>query len=293
MRIAVTGGLGFIGSFLTKELIKQGHDVTLIDVRVGEVPEKAELRIADVTDLNRITCALNDIEIVYHLAGTVLETCRRSPYLATRLDILGTANILEASIKNNVKKVIYASSFYVYDGLPLDLQVTEGEHSDIFKAEMFGVVKLVGERLILEYNQRYGLKYIILRYGPVYGPNDRCTSIICNFIKTGLRGEPLIVWGRGERRNQYTYVEDIAKGSVAVLPYENEIFNLISPEQVTIRQIAEYLAKNYGFKVQYDLSKKEGPSMPYISPKKAMEALNWKPLSLEDGIERTVKALKS
>ncbi|MFQ6080477.1 MAG: NAD-dependent epimerase/dehydratase family protein [Candidatus Bathyarchaeia archaeon] len=291
MKVAVTGGLGLIGTVLTRKLIEHGHDVTAIDIRRSQAPGGARLHIADVTDLDQIGQALSDVEAVYHLAGTVLHASRKNPHLAVCLDILGTANILEASIKNGVEKVIYASSFYAYDGLPKSLQVAESECSDIFKAEMFGVVKLVGERLILEYNHRYGLKYGILRYGPVYGPSDRCTCVIHDFINTGLRREPLIIWGRGERKNQYTYVEDIADGSLAVLRFENEIFNLISPEQVTIRQIAELLAEKYGFKVEYDLSKHEGPSLPYISPKKAIEKLGWRPISLEKGIEKVIEAL--
>jgi len=236
---------------------------------------------------------LDDVDVVYHLAGTVLNVSRKNPHLAVHLDLLGTSSVLEASVKNSLKKVIYSSSFYAYDGLPADSHVDEKECSDIFKAEMFGVVKLVGERLILEYNRRHNLNYVILRYGPVYGPGDRCTSVVSEFIKVGLCGNPLVIWGRGERKNQYTYVEDIAKGSAAALAFENEIFNLISPEQVAIRQIAELLVERYGFKVEYDLSKPEGPSMPYISPKKAMRKLNWNPLSLEEGIEKTVNALKT
>lgn len=293
MRVAVTGGLGLIGSVITRKLVELGCDVTVVDIRKSHVSEGAELCMADVTNFDQIVQALNDVDVVYHLAGTVLNASRRNPHLAVRLDILGTANILEASVKNGVEKVIYASSFYAYDGLPKNLQVAESERSDIFKTEMFGVVKLVGERLILEYNRRYGLKYGILRYGPVYGPSDRCTCVIHDFVSKGVRHEPLIIWGRGERKNQYTYVEDVADGSLAVLRFGNDMFNLISPEQVTIRQMAELLAEKYGFKVEYDLSKHEGPSLPFISPKKAIDKLGWRPTPLEKGIHKVIEAWRA
>jgi len=235
---------------------------------------------------------LSDVEVVYHLAGTVLGTARKNPYLAIRLDILGTANVLEACIRNKVDKVIYASSFYVYDGIDPGLQVSEKDHTDIFKAELFGVVKLVGERLIQEYHRKYGLKYVILRYGPVYGPSKRCTCVVKDFIETGLQGKSIMIWGKGERKNQYTYVDDVARGSVQALKKNNEIYNLISPERVSIRQIAELLAKKYGFKVEYDLSKKEGPSMPYISPEKTIKELKWNYTRLEEGIEKTYREYK-
>lgn len=100
-------------------------------------------------------------DAVYHLAGIVLGVARKDPRLSASRDILGTANVLEASVRKGVKKVAYARSFYFYDGLPADLNVDEKQCSDVFKAEMFGVGKLVDERLIIEYNRRYGLDYVI------------------------------------------------------------------------------------------------------------------------------------
>jgi len=294
MRICVTGGLGFIGSYTVRELVKQGHEVVVLDVRSGKVPEGAELIIADITDYKQVLQAISkaEVDIVLHLAGTVLNIARKNPHLATCLDILGTANILEACVRNDVEKIIYASSFYIYDGLPPNTRVDEEDHSDIFKAEMFGVVKLVGERLIYEYVKRYNLKYVILRYGPVYGPHKRCSCLIYEFIKEGLKGNPIVVWGKGERKNQYTYIEDIVLGNVKALDFENEVFNLISPEQYSIRQIAELLVKEYGFKIKYDPSKREGPSMPYISPKKALNKMRWRPTPIREGIRKTVEELR-
>jgi UDP-glucose 4-epimerase len=287
MNIAVVGGFGFIGNRIVDKLLKEDHNVRIVDIRVSKVPTGAEACIADVTSLNQMVQALSGFDVVYHLAGTVLNTARKNPHLAVSLDVLGTANVLEACVKNNVSKIIYASSFYVYDGLPPELEVDENQRSDIFKAETFGVVKIVGERLILEYARRFNLKYAILRFGPVYGPQDRCTSMIQDLIKSCLQGNQFVVWGAGNRKNQYTYLEDIADGSIAAMSSDNELFNLISPEQVSIRQIAELMATKHGLKVEYDLSKPEGPNMPYISPKKAIARLNWKHKSLEEGIEKS------
>ena len=292
MRIAVTGGLGFIGSFLVDRLLKEGHEVVAIDIRPGRITGSSELYVADVTNLNQMLHALSEVDVVYHLAGTVLDVARKNPYLAANLDIQGTLNVLEACVRNGVQKIMYASSFYVYDGLPNNITVDEQYRSTIFNAEMFGVVKLMGERLVKEYNQNFALDYVILRYGPVYGPHERCSCVVYEFIKEGLKGNPIVIWGRGERKNQYTYVEDIVDGSVKALRTSNETFNLISPERLRIREIAELLQRKYGFDVSFDLKKLEGPSMPYISSKKAMEKLDWKPVSLEKGIELTIEVLR-
>jgi len=290
MRVAVVGGSGFIGSFLIKRLLKEGLDVVNIDIRKGDID--VEFQLADVRVLDQVMSALSEVDVVYHLAGTVLNVARKNPYLSGQLDIYGTLNVLEACVRNGVDKLLYASSFYVYDGLPPDVKVDESHRSDIFRAEMFGVAKLVGERLILEYNRMYGLKFVILRFGPVYGPHDRCSCVICDFIRDGLAGRPIVVWGEGKRRNQYTYVEDVAEGAFKAMKYTNEVFNLISPEYRSIREIAGFLKAKYGFEVEYDLTRREGPSMPYISPEKAMKALDWRPVSLEEGIERTISSLK-
>ena len=290
MRVAVIGGSGFIGSFLIRELLKKGYEVINIDTRRSSL--NVEFCLADVRMLDQVQSALSEVDVVYHLAGTVLNVARKNPYVSGQLDIYGTLNVLEACVRSNVNKLIYASSFYVYDGIPPDRSVDESHRSDIFRAEMFGVAKLVGERLILEYNRKYGLRYVILRFGPVYGPHKRCSCVICEFIREGLSGKPIIVWSKGERKNQYTYVEDVTSGAVKAMKHDNETFNLISPEYKSIREIAEFLRVRYGFKVEYDPTKREGPSMPYISPKKAIEKLGWRPINLEKGIEKTVKRFR-
>jgi len=290
MRVAVIGGSGFIGSFLIRKLVEEGYDTINIDIRRGS-PD-VEFYLADIRILDQVISALEEVDLVFHLAGTVFSVARRNPYLSGQLDIYGTLNVLEACLRSGVDKLIYASSFYVYDGLPKDMVVDESHRSDIFKAEMFGVAKLVGERLVLEYHNKYGLNYVILRFGPVYGPHERCSCVVYEFIKEGLAGRPIVVWGKGQRKNQYTYVEDIANGAVKAMKHENEIFNLICPEYRSISEIAELLRSKYGFEVVYDLSKREGPSMPYISAEKAMKVLGWKPIGLEEGIEKTIKALE-
>ena len=291
MRVAVVGGSGFIGSFLVKRLLDEGYDVVSVDIIRCEVPG-AEFHMADVCMLGQITRALSEVDVVFHLAGTTLNTARKNPYLAVQLDVFGTANVLEACVKNEVGKVLYASSFYIYDGISPERRVDEGDRSSIFDAEMFGVAKLMGERLVLEYSRKYGLKYVILRFGPVYGPHRRCSCVVCDFILEGLSGNPIVVWGEGRRKNQYTYVEDVVDGCIRALKAEDTIYNLISPDYISIRELAELLASKYSFHIEFDRSKKEGPSMPYISPKKTMEELGWRPRSFEEGIERTYEGFR-
>ena len=295
MNIAVVGGSGFIGKRIVKNLCEQGHQVKVLDIR-GEneqLPSGAIFSHCDITNYQETLTGIQGIDAVFHLAGTVLNVARKNPRLAIELDGVGVANVLEACIKSGTSKFVYASSFYVYDGLRPDQNVSEEDRTDIFSAEMFGAVKMAGEKLVYEYSRIHGLKYVVLRFGPAYGPDPRCTCVVYDFIRDGLRRLPLVIWGKGSRKNQYTYVNDIASASTAVLDRQNEVFNIISPEQVSLRDTAEALSRDYGFKVHYDVSKPEGPSLPYISPSKAIKELGWKPATLSDGVRRTVEAVRA
>lgn len=286
MRVAVIGGSGFIGNRLADGLLEKGYEVVVVDIKEME-KKNIEMRIADVTNLEQTKTALKDVDIAYHLAGYVVERMRARPYEGTILHVDGTLNILEACRINHVKKILFASSFYVYDGINEKMTVNEETPLDILKMELFGATKLMGEALIKEYSQKYGLDYVIFRFGSTYGPGN-CTSVVKTFIEFGLRGKPIEIWGKGRRRNQYTYVDDVVDGCILGINESNEIFNLISPEPTTTGQLAELLEKKYGFDVVYNMIQKEGPSMPYMSSKKAMERLGWNPVSTEEGIKKTI-----
>ncbi len=294
MNIAVIGGSGFIGRRLVDSLSQEGNDVRVLDIRKGaeDLPVRASFSHCDIANYQDILKALKGTDAVFHLVGTVLNVARKNPHLAVELDGIGLANVLEACVKARVPKVIYASSFYVYDGLPATEEVSEKTQTNIFSTEMFGAVKMMGEKLVYEYSRLHNLEYVIMRFGPAYGPDSRCTCVIYDFIKDGLRGLPLVVWGKGSRKNQYTYVNDIASALTSSLGRSNEVFNIISPEQTSLRDLAEILSKQYGFKVQYDVSKPEGPSLPYISPSKAIQQLAWKPLTLGQGVRQTIESMR-
>ncbi len=295
MNIAVIGGSGFIGKAIVNNLCATGHGVRVLDIRDQNdwISSKATFAQCDVTHYEETLKALRGSDAVFHLAGTDLNVARKNPRLAIELDGLGLANVLEACIHARIPKIVYASSFYIYDGLPADKEVSEKHHSDIFSAEMFGAVKMIGEKLVYEYSRIHNLEYVVLRFGPAYGPDSRCTCVVYDFLKDGLRGLPLVVWGKGNRKNQYTYVNDIANASTSALDHANEVFNIISPEQVPLRDVAEALSRDHGFKVQYDITKSEGPSLPYISPSKAVEELAWEPVTLREGVQQTLEAMRA
>lgn len=291
MRVAVTGGSGFIGRRLVRKLLEEGYEVVAVDVNETE-NSNVEVRLADVTDLGESRSALKDVEAVYHLAGYLVEPMRIKPYEGTVLNINGTLNVLQACRMNHIKTILFASSFYVYDGINEKMIVNEETPLDVLKMELFGATKLVGEMLVKEYSQKYGLSYVIFRFGSAYGAGN-CSCVVRTFIDSGFKEEPIEIWGEGNRTNQYTYVDDIIEGCILGISQTNEIYNLVSPETTTTGQLAELLKKKYAFDVAYNKLKKEGPSMPYISSKKAIDKLGWSAKSLQEGIERTILEMRS
>jgi UDP-glucose 4-epimerase len=287
VRVIVTGGAGFIGRPVVRHLRDAGHEVQVIDVRPHE---ERESRV-DVLDYHDLRGALAGAEVVYHLAGPVLEMARGDPYNSSRLQFQGTLNVLEASIAEEVSKVLVASSFYVYDGIPADDIVNEYSPINSSKMELFGALKVMAEQLTLAYHRRFGMRYVILRFGSAFGAGEG-SNLIQTFLEAALRGEPLEVWGPGERLNQYTYIEDLAAGCVAALEAENEIVNLISPEETSTGEVARLMQERYGFEVRFLLDKPEGASVPYMSSRKAVRQLGWRPTPFVDALDRLHSELR-
>ncbi len=287
MMIAVTGGAGFIGGALVSRLRAFGHQVLVLDVREIE-GDGTEWRPTDILNFEQVKDSLKDIDLVFHLAGPVLEACRRNAYDASTLQIVGTLNVLEACRVLEVPKLALASSFYVYDGLLDTMIVNESSPLDIAPMELFGAVKFTAEKLVRTYATKYSLEYVIFRFGSAYGLGN-CTNVVKSFLEAGWRGETIEVWGKGLRRNQYTYFDDIAQGCVLGMGQRNEVYNLISSEETTTGDLARLIRAKFGFEVAFNEAQSEGPSFPYMSSRKAMQQLGWVPMPLAEGIDRMAR----
>lgn len=291
MRVVVTGGCGFIGSRIVRGLIERGDEVVVVDV--AYVPhDEPSVRPISVLDASGLECALHGADAVVHLAGFVRERMRREPDAGFQLQIEGTRNVLEASARMGVERVILASSFYVYQGI--SGAVDEETPIDDGLLEPFALAKLTSERQCRDYAARSALTYTVLRIGSAYGPGG--SNAVRAFFEAGFRGDPIEVWGQGSRRNQYTYVADLARGTLAILgrprATENQVFNLISPAVTTTADLAAALAAEFGFAVRVRADPVEAPSFPYMRSDKAIELLGWRPSLLSDGLRLTAHELR-
>ncbi len=286
MRIVVTGGSGFIGRPLVEHLRAVGQETIVADLRTDNGATEPSCCV-DVLDLEQAQAAVASADVVYHLAGPVLETARSEPFWSSKLQLQGTLNILEACRASHVPKIVLASSFYVYDGLPAQGIVNESSPLDPSRMELFGSLKVAAEQLVLGYARRFRMKFVILRFGSAYGWGEG-SNLVQTFLKAGLQGCILEVWGTGTRANQYTYIEDIARGAALALPVENEIFNLISPEETSTGELAERMRDKFGFQPRLLVDKPEGSSFPYMSSRKAIRQLGWAPTPLDQALDSLI-----
>jgi UDP-glucose 4-epimerase len=290
MKVVVTGGAGFIGRALTSHLRRAGHDTIAADLRGCDDPA-LPVRQVDVLDLEQVRDVMAGADAVYHLAGPVLDTARQEPFHASRLQLAGTLNTLEACRSAGVPKILLASSFYVYDGLPADGIVNESSRLDPARMELFGSLKVAAEQLVLGYARKFGLRFAVLRFGSAFGPGAG-SNLVQELVAAGLEGRVLEVWGRGLRSNQYTFVEDIARGALAALRVDDEILNLVGPEEASTGELARLLCRRFGFEMRLLPERPEGGDLPYMSSRKAARVLGWTTTPLEEALDRLVAGLR-
>jgi nucleoside-diphosphate-sugar epimerase len=144
--------------------------------------------------------------------------------------------------------------------------------------------------LAIAYHHKFNLPFVIARFGSAYGLG-KGSNLVQTFLRAGLQGETLEVWGAGFRRNQYTFVDDIAEALLRLLDVDNGIFNIISPEETSTGELAQLLQARFGFETRFLTDKPEGANLPYMSPRKCERDLGWVATPLAEGLDRLVRDL--
>ena len=229
-KILVIGGAGFIGSFVVSELLKENvAEVVVFDNFARGKKEYLTEQLkdsrcsifpigGDIRDLDILDTAMKGKDYVISLAAMWLLHCKDYPRTAFEVNIAGTFNILEACVKNNIKKLIWSSSASVY-GDAVELPMTESHPFN--NKNFYGATKIAGEAMATAFNDRYGLKVIGLRYMNVYGPHQDQTAADTGVVPIMLdkieRNEAPVINGDGSQAYDFIYVENIAKANVAAL----------------------------------------------------------------------------
>jgi UDP-glucose 4-epimerase len=290
-RVLVTGGAGFIGSHVVDKLIAAGHEPRILDVRPSPYHPDVETVIGDMCVLEDVMRAAEGCDAIAHLAAAAdVGEVQKDPILSEHLNARGTVNVLEAAREQGVERVVYASTIWVYSDV-------EAEHVDeetalVPPAHLYTATKLAGELYCRSYRELYGVESTILRFGIPYGPRARPAAVIPIFVNKALAGEPLTLAGGGLQSRRFVYVEDLAEGVVAGLApvAANRTYNLVSDEDVTIRQIAEHVRDEIG---DVDVVVTEGRAGDFkgaeVSGARAATELDWTPRTpFAEGLRRYV-----
>jgi UDP-glucose 4-epimerase len=286
MRYLVTGGCGFIGSHLVDRLINEGNSVIVIDNLSAISNEEfyfnpnAEYHHHDIRDFEKILPLFKDVDCVFHLAAeSRIQPIIDNPQLAVDVNVLGTCNILEASRKHGVKRIMYSSTSAAY-GLKNTPPLSEDMPTDCLNP--YSYTKIMGEELCKMYYKIWGLETVIFRYFNVYGERQpikgQYAPVVGLFIQQKNRGEALTIVGDGEQRRDFTYVHDIVEANILAAKSENkEIFasvlNVGTGENLSVNELADLISDNKVYIPQRPGESRETKA----NNKKISALLNWNP----------------
>ncbi|MFA5020938.1 MAG: SDR family oxidoreductase [Patescibacteria group bacterium] len=295
MKLLVTGGAGFIGSNLTDELIRQGHEVIVLDnlttgLRENLNPE-AKLIEADIRNLEAIRPAFAGIDFVFHLAALPrVQLSIEDPLTSHDININGTLNVLIAARDAKVKKVIYSASSSAYGDqsqLPLVETLLPSPMSP------YGIQKYVGEHYCRNFSLLYGLPTVSLRYFNVYGPRMAATggyvTVISIFLQAKRDGKKMTITGDGTQTRDFTYVGDVVRANIMAMAGDRavngEVMNIGGGHNYSMNEIAQKI----GGETEY-LPPRIEPHDTLADTTRAKGLIDWQPQTgLDEGLENTIK----
>lgn len=264
-RCIVTGGAGFIGSHITESLLEQGASkVTIIDnMSTGKVEnlktldhDRIELICGDISDLNLNTIFENHDYIFHEAALVSVPESVEQPAKTNKSNITGSFNVFKAGCKNNIKKIVCASSAAVYgetDVLP------NIETLPLMPLSPYAVSKATMELYAYTFTQTYNLPIACLRYFNVFGPRQSIDSaysgVIPKFISTLLKGEQPIIYGDGTQTRDFVYVKNIAEANIKVAKSDVAgVYNIAHGKTINIKQLLERICElmGYDFNPKYE-----------------------------------------
>jgi UDP-glucose 4-epimerase len=299
MKILVTGGAGFIGSHVSDSFIAAGHEVHIVDDlsggRVENIPDQARFHQMDIRSADmRSLCAEHAFDVLCHHAAQM--DVRRSvadPSFDADVNILGFISLMEAAREHGLKKVLFASTGGAIYGEPE--YVPQDERHPVQPVSPYGITKLATEKYLHFYKTAYGIDYVALRYGNVYGPRQNPhgeAGVVAIFTLRMLGSEPVYVNGAGTQTRDYVFVGDVVRANLAALDYAGSgVFNIGTGVETDVNHLFREIKRLTGSDVpEKHVQAKPGEQLrSVLSYQAASEALNWKPdYQVDEGLARTV-----
>lgn len=300
--IFVTGGAGFIGSYVVEQLLtyRPARIVILDNLIRGSLENMqsfsnnpmVEFVEGDIRNRDLLEKCIQGKDYVFHMAALRINSCAAQPREGFEVMLQSTFELAELCVKHHIKKVIYSSSASVY-GLAQHFPTPESDNP-YDNQTFYGGAKLWGEQLFRSYKFTYGLDYVALRYFNVYGArmdtDGKYTEVMIKWLDCIRDGRPPLIYGDGSTTMDFVYVRDVAKANVAALLSDatDEAFNIGSCEETSLRQLLDLLLRvnQSGLRPEFREANTVNPvSRRLANNSKAKKLLDFEPsVSLEEGL---------
>jgi UDP-glucose 4-epimerase len=303
MRVMITGGAGFIGSHLADRLLKDNHEVIILDnlstgrlENIKHIEKKVEFINCDLHLRGAWMQECNSVDTIFHLAALAdVVPSVQNPLKYYDSNVNGTFNILTFAKEKNINKFIYAASSSCY-GIAKNYPTLEDDRIDL--QYPYALSKRLGEELVMHWGKLYGIKTTSMRFFNVYGPRARTSgsygAVFGVFLAQILANAPFTIVGDGNQTRDFTYVTDVAEALNLAMHNEESgnIFNVGSGKTVSINKIADLLGgKDYK---RTFIPKRPGePDCTFADITKIQNILKWKPkINIEDGVKMVLENIE-
>jgi UDP-glucose 4-epimerase len=276
--VLVIGGSGFMGSHTADVLSENGNIVSILDkVSSPWLRSDQNMIVADAMDSDILESSMQGVDCVYYFAGIAdIAEAKSNPYSTIEINIMGLTKALEAAVKNNVKQFIYASTMYVYSS-----------HGSFYRAS-----KQAAEIIIEAYQENYGIDFVFLRYGSLYGPRSQDWNGIKGFAQQVINNGVLEYSGNGSEVREYIHVLDAAKLSVKALQkeYKNRAITITGQQSMKVSDMFSMIFEIEGKEVNIDYLDEHKNSSHYgntpyrYTPKTAMKIIPTEFVDLGQGL---------
>ena len=299
MKVLVTGGAGFIGSHLVDRLVQEGHEVVVVD-NLSTGKRRNLNRVARFVKLDIQSSGLERVlrnerpHMVMHLAAQMdVRKSVEDPMFDAQVNVLGTLNVLQQSIKHGVRKVVFSSSGGAIYG---EQEIYPAPESHVTRPlSPYGVSKLCGEQYLSYYQRVNGLQIVSLRYANVYGPRqdpEGEAGVVAIFIQKLLNNEQAIVNGNGRQTRDFVYVEDVVEANLAAMGQDVQgTYNVGTGEETSVNDLLRTLVRhtNSTCKEVHGPAKGGEQARSVIDSGKLRQELSWESRTeLSEGLKLTV-----